>query len=81
MSGGQIIFFVPIVVFLVIVAPIWIIVHYKAKNRSVGELSDGERMEIDEMIQVANKMAARIETLESILDVESPGWRDKPQER
>lgn len=79
MSGGQIIFFVPIVVFLVIVAPIWIIVHYKSKNRVAGELSDGERMEIDEMIQVANKMAARIETLESILDVESPEWRDKQQ--
>lgn len=79
MSGGQIIFFVPIVVFLVIVAPIWIIVHYKNKNRVAGELSDGERMEIDEMIQVANKMAARIETLESILDVESPEWRDKQQ--
>ncbi len=77
MTGGQIIFFVPIVVFLVIVAPIWIIVHYKSKNRAAGDLSDTERMEVDEMIQVANKMAARIETLESILDVESPGWRDK----
>jgi phage shock protein B len=28
------------------------------------------------MIEVANKMAARIETLEAILDVESPGWRE-----
>jgi|TARA_Y100000310_G_scaffold337572_1_gene425020 phage shock protein B len=79
MSGGQIIFFVPIVVFLVIVAPIWIIVHYKSKNRTASDLSDAERMEVDEMIQVANKMAARIETLESILDVESPEWREKQQ--
>ncbi|HJN52491.1 MAG: envelope stress response membrane protein PspB [Pseudomonadales bacterium] len=79
MTGGQIIFFVPIVVFLVIVAPIWIIVHYKSQNRVAGDLSDAERMEVDEMIQVANKMAARIETLESILDVESPEWREKQQ--
>ena len=77
MSGGQIIFFVPIVVFLVIVAPIWIIVHYKSKNRAAGDLSDAERMEVDEMSQVANERAARVETLESIVDVESPGWRDK----
>ncbi len=79
MTGGQIIFFVPIVVFLVIVAPIWIIVHYKSQHRVAGDLSDAERMEVDEMIQVANKMAARIETLESILDVESPEWREKQQ--
>jgi hypothetical protein len=31
------------------------------------------------MIEVANKMAARIETLEAILDVESSGWREKQQ--
>jgi phage shock protein B len=31
------------------------------------------------MIEVANKMAARIETLESILDVESPEWREKQE--
>lgn len=77
MTGAQVFFFVPIVVFLTIVAPIWLILHYRSKSRSRGSLSDSERMEIDEMIQVANKMAARIETLEAILDVESPGWREK----
>jgi phage shock protein B len=39
-------------------------------------LSAGERTELNEMIEVANKMAARIETLESILDVETPGWKE-----
>jgi len=77
MSGAQIFFFVPIILFLVIIAPIWLTMHYRSKNRARGQLSDGERAEIDEMIQVANKMAARIETLEAILDVESPGWREK----
>ena len=72
-------FFVPVVVFLVVVAPIWIIVHYKAKANVVNGLSSSERAELDEMIEVANKMAARIETLESILDVESPEWREKQE--
>jgi len=71
------IFFVPIILFLVIVAPIWIIFHYRAKANMVNGLNANERADLEEMMQVANKMAARIETLESILDVESPDWREK----
>ena len=76
MDGIVVAFFVPVVVFMV-VAPIWIVVHYRSKARSVEGLSAGERAELEDMIDVANKMAARIETLEAILDVETPGWRDK----
>ena len=68
---------VPLVVFLVVVAPLWIIMHYKAKAQVIDGLSAGERADLEEMMEVANKMAARIETLESILDVENPGWRDR----
>jgi len=77
MDGIVVAFFVPVVIFLVIVAPIWIVLHYKSKANVVSGLTTRERAELDEMIEVANKMAARIETLESILDVESPGWREK----
>lgn len=77
MDGIVVAFFVPVVCFLVIVAPIWIIFHYKSKSNVVDGLTAIERAELEEMIEVANKMAARIETLESILDVESPGWREK----
>lgn len=79
MEGIVVAFFVPVVVFLVVVAPIWIVLHYRSQGRKGSELSADERMDIEEMIEVANKMAARIETLESILDVESPSWRDKRQ--
>ncbi len=77
MDGFVVAIFVPVVVFLVVVAPIWIVFHYRSKASSVGGLSANERADLDEMIETANKMAARIETLESILDVESPGWREK----
>ena len=80
MEGIVVAFFVPVVIFLVVVAPIWIIVHYKSKANVEGGLSQNERAELTEMIEVANKMAARIETLESILDVESPSWREKQSE-
>ena len=77
MDGIVVAFFVPIVICLVIVAPIWIVFHYRSKSREVDGLTSRERAELNDMIDVANKMAARIETLEAILDVESPGWRDK----
>ena len=69
--------FVPVILFTVVVAPIWIILHYRSKGKLVHGLSASERADLDEMIETANKMAARIETLESILDVESPDWREK----
>ncbi|MDK1024758.1 MAG: envelope stress response membrane protein PspB [Gammaproteobacteria bacterium] len=80
MEPIMVVFFVPVIVFLVVVAPIWIILHYKSKGQIAHGLSEGERADIEEMIHVANKMAGRIETLESILDVESPGWRDQQQQ-
>ncbi len=72
--------FVPVIVFLVIVAPIWIILHYKSIARTADGLTSGERVELDDMIDVANKMAARIETLEAILDVENPEWREEQRQ-
>ena len=80
MDGIVVAFFVPVVVFMVVVAPIWIVFHYRSKARSVDGLSAGERGELEDMIDVANKMAARIETLEAILDVETPGWREKQRQ-
>ena len=76
MDGWLVAIFVPVLAFLVIVAPIWIIFHYRSIARTKDGLTTGERAELEEMIGVANKMAARIETLEAILDVESPGWRE-----
>ena len=70
-------FTAPIIVFLVVVALIWIIFHYKTKGKAAAGMSPNERLELDEMVEVANNMAVRIETLEAILDVESPDWREK----
>ena len=79
MDGGTIagIIIIPTIVFMVFVAPIWIIFHYRSKTKQVNGLSMNERTDLEELMEVANRMAARIETLESILDVESPGWREK----
>lgn len=77
MSDVVIAFFVPTVVFLVIVAPLWILMHYRSKQRSQSELSAEERQQLEQLAVRAERMGERIETLESILDDETPGWRGR----
>ena len=65
----------PTVIFMVFVAPIWIFMHYRSKQRSQSTLSDAERAELENLAGRAQRMIERIETLEAILDSETPGWR------
>lgn len=67
----------PIIVFLVIVAPIWLILHYRSKKQLNQGLSKEEIRTLNDLAGQAEKMADRIQTLESILDSESPEWRSK----
>ncbi len=67
----------PIVIFLIFVAPIWLILHYRSKKQISQGLSEEEFRTLHELAHQAEKMADRIQTLESILDVESPDWRKK----
>lgn len=67
----------PIVVFLVIVAPIWLILHYRSKKQLSQGLSEEEIRTLNDLARQAEGMADRIKTLESILDEEAPEWRNK----
>ncbi len=55
---------------------IWIILHYKSKNKEFGSLNAKESHQLEELNTLAEKMAERIKTLETILDAESPEWRN-----
>ncbi|MCL2916858.1 MULTISPECIES: envelope stress response membrane protein PspB [Shewanella] len=67
----------PIIIFMVIVAPIWLVLHYRSKRQVSQGLTDEEFKQLNELIALADKMDQRIETLEAILDAESPEWRNK----
>lgn len=70
--------FVPIVLFImVIVAPTWIVMHYRSMSRSSSQLSEGDRQALEEMLVALDQMADRIESLESILDADHPNWRQE----
>lgn len=68
---------VPIILFMAIVAPIWLVLHYRSKRQISQGLTEDEYQQLSELSDLADKMAARIKTLEAILDAETPDWRDK----
>ena len=67
----------PIIIFMVIVAPLWLILHYRSKKQVSQGLSEHEHRQLSELANKAEKMAERVETLEALLDQESPQWRRK----
>jgi len=72
--------FVPMIVFLTFVAPVWIVMHYRSVNRSSQSLSEDERGIIDSMLATIDKLQDRIHALEALLDADQPDWRgQQPQ--
>jgi len=67
----------PVIVFMVIVAPIWLVLHYRSKRQISQGFSEEEYTQLSDLSELADKMADRIKTLEAILDAETPDWRTK----
>ncbi|GLX77396.1 phage shock protein B [Thalassotalea insulae] len=67
----------PVIIFMLVVAPIWLILHYRSKRQISQGLTEEEYIQLSELSELADKMADRIKTLEAILDAETPDWRDK----
>lgn len=66
---------VPTILFMVIVAPLWITMHYRSLSRSTRSLSAEDRHSIEQVLVTVDKLTQRIGTLESILDADHPQWR------
>ena len=62
---------------MLVVAPIWLVLHYRSKRQISQGLSEEEYIQLSELSELADKMADRIKTLEAILDAETPDWRNK----
>ena len=65
------------IIFLVIVAPIWIVAHYLTRWRRSRKLSTDDERVLGELYDTARKMEARLAALERVLDAEAPGWRTR----
>lgn len=74
-------YFVPVILFIIIVAPLWLILHYRQQARreqmGIAEPASPHDQELmARMVALLEKMEGRIGSLEKILDAEHPHWRD-----
>ena len=63
------------ILLITVCLPLWIIFHYITKMKTSKGLSPEDEKMLSEVWDSANKMQERIDTLERILDIESPEWR------
>ncbi len=63
------------IIFLLIVAPVWIVAHYLTRWRASRKLTAEDEKTLGELWQLAERMTGRIEALERVFDAEAPGWR------
>ena len=65
----------PLIVFLIFVAPLWLILHYRSKRKTSSGLSQEDFQRLEKLSEKSESMQKRVDTLERILDAESPTWR------
>jgi phage shock protein B len=63
--------------FITLCLPLWIILHYMTKWKMSKGLSPEDEKMLSEVWESTNRMEERINTLERILDIEAPSWRNR----
>jgi phage shock protein B len=67
----------PTILFITVVMPIWLTMHYRSVNRSSRSLNTEDREVVEHMLETVDKLAERIQALESILDADHGEWRSQ----
>ncbi|MEM7611256.1 MAG: envelope stress response membrane protein PspB [Pseudomonadota bacterium] len=70
-------FFVLGILFMTIVAPLAIILHFVTKWKKTRELTHSDESMMEEVWGIAQELESRVNVLESILDDEAPDWRNR----
>jgi len=65
----------PIIVFMVFVAPLWVIMHYVTKSKKMRQRAPEDREHMEQLWRLAEKMEQRLDSLESILETKQKGAR------
>jgi phage shock protein B len=73
-------FVTPVIVFLVFVAPLWVVMHYRTKARKSGGLTVEQYERLRQLEAELSAMEERIRALETILDEEAPQWRQSHEQ-
>jgi phage shock protein B len=65
------------ILFMVVVLPLVIVLHYVTKWRESRTLSKDEEKMLEDLWSSAQRMESRINSLETILEDVAPDWRRK----
>lgn len=69
---------IPVIIFVGVIVPLWITFHYITawlRLRKGGPMSAEDHAEMEALRQSADRLERRMESLETILDNETPNWR------
>jgi len=66
------IMFVPLILFMIFVAPLWVIMHYVTKSKKMKLRGPEDTENMEQLWRLADKMEQRLDSLESILEPEKP---------
>lgn len=69
--------FVLTIIFMTVVVPLFVIMHYTTKWKATKGLSDDEHKMLEDLWKESQAMQSRVNALETILDNEVPDWRKK----
>ena len=70
----------PVIIFLAIIVPLWITFHYvtvwlRLRTESRHPTVGGE--DLEQLHDTAERLEQRLDSIETILDAETPDWRQK----
>lgn len=69
--------FVLTIIFMTVILPFIVIMHYMTKWKATKGLSDDEHKMLEDLWREGQVMQSRVNALETILDNEAPDWRTK----
>lgn len=67
--------FVLAIVFMTVVVPFIVIMHYTTKWKATKGLSDDEHKMLEDLWNESQAMQSRVNALETILEAQVPDWR------
>lgn len=71
------VFFIITIVFMTVVVPIWMVMHYVTKWKATKGLSGDEQKLLEDLWKDSQAMQSRLNALETILDAQAPDWKKK----
>ena len=71
-----IVFFVPTVILVGLVLPLWLIFHYVTKWREQKRQAQASREDMEALWRIADKLERRLDSLEAVID-DTPSQRSQ----